>query len=384
MRRRKGWGLVVLGIDPAPDPSVARLAQDVKVADLADIDALIAHARRFRPHGICTFAADYPVVAAASLCEHAGLPGLSLEGARCSTDKSRMRRTLRQAGIPVPLSIEVTARADLAGALDALSDDIVVKPVDSSGGRGVTRLISPDPRSLAEAHARAIECSSRGAVVVEDYVDGPEYSVETISIDGDVNVLAITTKTTSGSPYFVELAHEQPSDLSEQQIRHVADVAVASARALRIDTGPSHCEIRWTVDGPVVIEVAARCGGGFIASDLVPLSTGIDLPRACLQVALGDKPDVRPSRCRGAAVRFLEPKPGTVTAVSGVESAKALPGVTTVELGLSVGDRVHPFRDARDRIGHVIAEGKNAAEAAARCLAAVTSIDIITTSECSG
>lgn len=379
-RAAKTLDLEVIGVDPEPDPTTARLVDRIEIADLADLRTLLGIAEQWRPDGVCTFAADYPVRATAQLCEALDLPGLSVASAERSTDKAQMRSILQSSGIPVPHAIESRSAADAARSRSEFRGDIIVKPVDSSGGRGVAKLTRDESSKRFDwAFARAAAESRTGRVLVEDYVDGPEYSVEAVTVDGQFSALAVTKKTTSGPPYFVEMAHEQPSLLPDNLRKAVESVARECANALGIDASPSHAEVRLGPAGPTLIEIGARCGGGQIASHLVPISTGIDLARCCLQIALGESPDLTPTRSRAGVVRFLEPVPGSVVSVDGIAHALEVAGIHDVQVLVEVGGRVRPYQDARDRIGYVIAEGATVGEAADACAKAMDQIVIETT-----
>lgn len=131
---------------------------------------------------------------------------------------------------------------------------VIVKPADNSGSRGVDLLKNNDAESLKNAFEYSKSFSRTGESVVEEYIEGSEVSVETMSIDGECHVIQITDKITTGVPYFVEMGHSQPSMLSEKIKGEIAEVAKAANKALGISNGPSHTEIKVTKDGPKIEE----------------------------------------------------------------------------------------------------------------------------------
>ena len=202
---------------------------------------------------------------------------------------------------------------------------------------------------------------------MEEYLDGPEVSVEVMVVDGKVHILQITDKITTGAPHFVEMGHTQPSQLpseTQQQIREVADIA---CKSLGIDKGPAHVEMKVTSRGPVMIELGARMGGDNITTHLVPLSTGIDMVKATIMIALGEEPDIIPTLHCSSAIRYFEVPFGTIKSIKGVEEANKIAGIKQITFTKEVGEESTPIECSNDRIGFVIAQGKDANEAIGVC-----------------
>ena len=157
---------------------------------------------------------------------------------------------------------------------------------------------------------RAVRYSSsngrEGSVIVEEYLQGSEVSVEVMVIDGEVHILQVTDKLTTGAPHFVEMGHSQPSRLRNEDIKAIRDLAARAVKSVGIDNGPAHVEIMLTDKGPKMIELGARMGGDCITTHLVPLSTGIDMVKATIQIALGEQPDIAPKFNKGAAIRYIK------------------------------------------------------------------------------
>ena len=207
-------------------------------------------------------------------------------------------------------------------------------------------------------------------------MDGPEVSVEVMVVDGKVNILQITDKITTGAPHFVEMGHTQPSRLpddTQRQIRKVADLA---CKSVGIDNGPAHVEMKVTPNGPVMIELGARMGGDNITTHLVPLSTGVDMVKATIMVALGEDPDIKSSLHCGSAIRYFEVPYGTIKAIEGIEEAQKIPGVKQITFTKEVGEESTPIHCSNDRIGFVIAQGATAEDAVKSCEEAMKVITI--------
>jgi len=363
-------GLRIVLVDNVPDPHAAALADSVHVRDLADVEGCLRIARDASADAVFSMAADYPVPTWAALCHALALPGITREAAHRATDKAAMRAALAAAGVPVPRWTPVSEPSQLAAAAGGHEGAVVVKPVRSSGSRGVSRVDARSRSALESAYARASRAGRSPHALVEEYVGGPEVSVETLTCRGETRVIAVTDKTTTGAPGFVEVAHAQPSALPGRTQADLGAVAVAAVAALGIDTGACHVEIRIGARGPCVIELGARLGGGFIAAELVPRSTGVDLVEAALRLALGEQVCPHPGAHGATALRFLEPEPGLLCAISGVEEARKLPGVADVEVWCEVGQTLAELTDATTRVGYVLVEAEDSPSAARLALAA--------------
>ncbi|MDC6169159.1 ATP-grasp domain-containing protein [Paucibacter sp. XJ19-41] len=373
-------GLVIVGIDPDPRAPGLALARQAYSFDLADANAVIAVARRHQAAGIFTMAADYPMPALAASCAEMSLPGPSPEATRVATHKRWMREAFARHGVPCPVFGHADSLAQAIRLARALPGDAIFKPALSHGGRGVSRVAQgADEATLNTAFEHALRHTRADGVMVEAFVDGPEFSVETLSWRGQTRVIAITEKLTSGAPHYVEIGHRQPSVRSAADQARLAETAVAAVQALGITNAAGHSEMRLGPDGPVMMETGARLGGGFITSDLVPLSTGIDLVEAALAVALGREPDLRPQRPPGAAaIRFVTAAPGIVEAISGLAELQARPGVERAELYCQVGDLVPPLTDASARCGHIICSAASAELAASAASEALVGLRLQT------
>ena len=277
---------------------------------IVEVDQIVEECRRIGVDGICTIASDLATVAVNHATHELGLVGNSLECTRLSTDKSCMRRAFEEGGDPSPKSILVS-EADAAGfdpLEHGLNYPLIVKPIDRSGSRGVTKLEAPgDPMTVGEALASAFDQGFEKSALVEEFAEGDEFSVEGVSWCGQHRILTVTRKATTGAPHFIELAHLQPASLDAATEARVRDVVIHALDTLGVEYGASHSELKIAPDGAIrLIEIGARMGGDCIGSDLVQLSTGIDFVRAVVDIALGREPNLEPTRePAAAAIRFM-------------------------------------------------------------------------------
>lgn len=369
---RAGMRSVVVDQDPSA-PGAAFAGEFHQVSTI-DAEAVLELARRIRPDGITTAATDAPIRVVAAVAEALGLPAVSPTTALACTDKAVMIRRLAESGVPHPMWEVVGEPDEARRAAESIGLPCILKPVDSSGSRGVVLLESFDRVDAAFAYSLA--SSRTGQVLVEEFLQGPEVSVEVFHDGQRAHVLAVTDKATTGAPHFVETGHNEPSSLPSETVTAIGGAALAAVEAVGIDSGPAHVEIIVTARGPVVVELGARMGGDCITSDLVPLSTGIDMTALVLDQAVGRAVTVPAPTTAASAIRFLEQPEGALEAVRGLERALAVPGVVDVALLKELGHHSSGTHASGDRLGYVIAQGADVLSAVTACEAAVALIEV--------
>ena len=233
--------------------------------------------------GITTIATDMAVPTICYIAEQMNLISNSFISSVASTNKWDMRKAFQKGNCSIPKFIEASNNKVNC---EGFKFPLIVKPVDRSGSRGVTKVMLEN--ELPEAINYAITESFGKRAIIEEYIEGEEVSVETISWEGNHTILAITDKVTTGAPHFVELAHHQPSGLSKEIRDKIKTETIKCLNALDINFGAGHSEFKITSAGEVyIIEVGARMGGDFIGSHLVELSTGYDFLEGVINIALG-------------------------------------------------------------------------------------------------
>ena len=374
-------GLRVVALDGDPNAPGLALADVGRVVNLLDPDACLAVARAERVDGAIHICSEVAMASLGRINQELGLHGIDMATAVRATNKAQMRRAFEQGRAPSPLSVAVHTLAEALSAVGQLGFPVIFKPARNSGSRGITRIGPEGNRRevLAEAFAYALRESRDASVLVEQFVEGPEFSIEILVWNGQPHVLALTDKVTTGAPSFVEVGHSQPSLFAQADQQQIVDAAVRGVRALGIDWSAAHAEVRLSSQGPFLMEIGARLGGDFITTELVPRSTGIDMVAAAIQLSLGEEPDLKPSHpAQGAAIRYFTPTPGVVGQVTGVDTVRLLPGVKVVELSVSSGDQIGVLNSSLARVGHVITEGNTADEAIKNAERALNSIQINT------
>jgi biotin carboxylase len=265
-------------------------------------DEILRICREIGIDGIVSIASDLAMETVNYVAAEMGLPGNSLEATRISTNKHWMRKAFEENGDPSPRSIMVDMATD-PSKID-LEFPLIVKPTDRSGSRGVHKVYNV--RKLRDAVFKAREYSFEKKVVVEEFVEGDEYSIEYISYQGQHWFLSATQKLTTGAPYFIETGHREPAPLSDEVIEKIKAISEHALDTLQLREGAAHIELKVNGDDIKLIEIGGRMGGDFIGSDLVYLSTGYDFVKAVIEVALGVQPEIPDIRERHlAGVDFI-------------------------------------------------------------------------------
>ncbi|MFJ3704450.1 MULTISPECIES: ATP-grasp domain-containing protein [unclassified Streptomyces] len=339
-------------------------ARNVVTAPTNDLGELLPQVQRLHEalhfDGVVT-SCDYYLPAAARIAGLLGLPGPSAEAMENACRKDATRRVLSAAGVPGPRFAVCADGAEAAVAARDLGYPLVVKPVDLCAGMFVRRVDDEDQLAEACAAQAAFPYNARGQrrtphVLLEEFLRGPEVSVETVTCRGVAHVVGVTDKSVGGAPAFVETGHMFPAALSPGDLAAATGTALSAGAALGLDDVVAHTEIKLTEGGPRVVEVNPRPAGNRI-TELVRHVTGIDLATACIDVALGRDPDLRPldTGMRSAAIGFLVPDhAGTLASVEGADRVREAHGVLEVRIA-EPGRTVEAADSNNAYLGHVMA-----------------------------
>jgi len=364
-------GLRTVAVDANPLAPGMALADAPYTVDIFDVAGIEKIARAEKIDGVMTLCTDAPVRIVAAVAAALGLPAIIPEAAASATDKRLMRKALLANGAPVPGFCEVESIDAAWAAAEALAYPLALKVPCSSGSRGVYRVDTPEDLANRFVQARAYQ--PHGDLLLEEWMDGPEVSVEGVCCGGRVHVIQVTDKLLFPGAFPVEAGHIQPSRLPAATVTQIRAVTETSVRALGLNDCAFHAELKITPGGPKIVEIGARLGGDRISTHLTPLSTGVNLVRATIQIAVGEDPDLVPSMARGAVVRYFHAADcGTVERVEGLDEISSLPGL---ELLYAASERDGPLRpgfvigeirSSLDRYGHVLFSGDSAAQASER------------------
>ncbi len=356
--RAKIMNLYVVGIDPCEDAYCKEDCDTFEVVGGQDFIGTIEVAKKYNVSAIVTAATDKPLVMMARVAKELSLPFYSVETAKWSTDKFQMKQRFLEGGVPC-------ARGRLihnSEEAQELNFPLICKPRDNSGSRGVK--LCRDLTELDSCIKEALEVSKLDTVLVEEFIEGREFSIESLHYDGKSEVIQFTEKKTTEFPYNVELGHKQPANLTDDQRNQICDIISKIASCMHFKNCPSHTELKINERGIFVIETSPRLGGDYITSTLTPLSTGINLEDQLLHIALGEPVDTTTGRVdKASAVCFFSLPEGNVTAIdSRINEVPTWPNVHSFHLKLKECDTVNKITSSLNRYGQFIVTGDSREE----------------------
>lgn len=351
-------------------PYIADHARAVMADQASIIQAARTLCQRHGCDGILTYE-EQSVELTAAIAAALDLPYHSLDVARRCRDKLVMRQTWEAADVPSARSRLVGSQAEAEAVAADIGYPVVLKPRAIAASVGVVRADSAADLGMAYRVASGAtldryEHAAHG-VLVEEYLEGPEISVESVVVDGQVQILATTRKQVGFAPFFEEIGHVVSASEPLAAASQVADVVRQAHRALGVQLGATHAELRLTPAGPRMIELGARMGGDMIPY-LVFCATGIDVAAAASAVAASERPELTPTRQMAAAIRFIYPDRDIRVRGVGLDPrADQLPWLDRVVWNARPGDeRRLPPRGFIARLGFAIVTGADTAECQAR------------------
>ena len=365
IKTAKSMGLKVVVTDYNPEAEGMLLADYPIEVSTRNINLTVNIAKQFHRScpldGVMTVGTDASQTVAA-VADALNLPGIPFEVAERATDKIKMRQVLKEKGVPVPDFRPIWTLEECQQAIQDMPLPLVIKPCDNMGARGVRKIERLD--DLISAFREAKEASISGKLILEEFMEGPELSLDALVFEGSIHITGVADRIIERAPYFVEIGHTLPSALPEKQQAKAVAVFKQAISALGIDIGAAKGDIKITPEGPKIVEIAARLSGGWMSAYTYPLSTGVNLYKAAIQIALGETPtDLKPKTSLVSAERSLLPPPGKILSIQGVEEARKIKGVKEIILMKEAGDMAEEPRSNLGKVGYVITVGKTREEA---------------------
>lgn len=283
-KQAKALGYYVIGIAWAEGAVCKQYCDKYYPVSFKEKDEVLRICREEQIDGITSFSLESALPTVVYVAQSMGLVSNTEECVHRTETKYAQRKAFEQQGIPVP-KYKKMKKGEVIGDF-GMQYPVIVKPLDSGGSQGITKLDSSD--GLEEALRAAYGRSRTEQAIVEEFVDGREFSVEALSHKGKHYILQITDKVTSGAPHFIEMQHHQPANISLDIANQIRAMVGKALTALKIENSPSHTEIKLNSLGELyIIEIGARMGGDYITSDLVRLSTGYDMVKGAIELAVG-------------------------------------------------------------------------------------------------
>lgn len=356
IKKAKEMGIYVIAADGDPDAVGLKYADKAIVVNITSEEDVLKVAQEEHIDGVIHPCSEVSMNVMGRLNDELGLSGITREQAIRATNKHLMREAFKKGNAPSPKSF---CFEDAVEAWKCFCEDLpdggILKPSRNSGSRGIAKVQKGISRSeFVDCFHRSKSESRDRSVMLEQFVEGPEFSVEIIAWNGKVNVLTVTDKKTTEAPYFVELGHNQPSCFPQETVEAVKSAAVSGVMALGVMNCACHAEVKVQYGKAYIMEIGARLGGDFISTELTHLSTGVDMVAAAINCALSIEPCLEPTEKKhGVCIRYFCPKPGKLVSISNTEVLND-PRVYQWEIYHKVGDMIPEVTSSLCRSGHVI------------------------------
>ena len=381
----KKMGLLVIGSDINPNAPAREYSDHFILASARDVSSTINAVKKFNQeiaiNGVLTLANDVPLTVA-TVAKELKLPGIPIDLAELSSNKLKMKECFQSNGIATAPFEVVETLESINKFADKWGYPIVIKPNDGRGARGVLRITSKMDEKWFK---HAIDNSDNSWLLVEKYIDGKQLSTESLVYKGKCYTASISQRNYDlldlYSPFIIENGGVIPADLDTKQIESIENIINSTAKALKLNSGTIKGDIVLSKDGPVVIEVALRLSGGYLCTDQIPITRGVDLVEQSIKLALGEplnSMDLIPQDICKMGIRYFFPKPGRIIEINGFRELKQFNWITKKELFVDIGDTIHVPKNHSQRVGFVHAIGDSFAEAEQRAILASKAVEIKT------
>ena len=353
----KDMGLYTIVLDYNKDAPGMKIADYPIIESTRDVDGCVRVARALSKEmgidGVITVGTDASSTVAA-VANALGLPGNRFEDAYAASNKIRMRERFKKNNVPQPNFFPVWNYDEAVEAYRNLDKPVVVKPADNMGARGVMKV--SDEKDVLNAFNRAKSASPSGEVIIEEFMEGPELSIDMLIYNDEIYVTGVADRIIEYPPFFIETGHILPSALEQEKIDDAINVMKAGIKALNLKIGAAKGDIKVTKNGAMVGEIAARLSGGFMSAYTYPFATGVNLIKNAIEIALGNPPsDLKPKWDRVSVEKAFLPGTGIIESIEGLENAKNIDGVKEIFIKTKVGDILVSPTSNLDKAGNVIA-----------------------------
>jgi biotin carboxylase len=375
IRTAHQMGFETVAVDANPSAPGLAIATHSNSIDFSNLSQVITYVEDLKAQGVnvsgvSTMGSDIPHLVSAA-ASHFGWVGPSWESAMLATHKLKMKEQFRRSGIPVPKFAQVENASNILERWDEWGcSSLVVKPTDRAGSRGVRVILDPD--QVEDVFNYALSFSRNGQVMVEEFVEGEQFSTESILLGGRGITPGFAERVYEGMDSFLPNIMENggwiPCELNSGVYRSICDLVERAAAAIGIDRGPAKGDVVLCPKrGPIIIEMAARLSGGDFCESLVPLGTGVNYVETTIDIAMGENPDLdllKPTRDMTVANRYFFPPPGRLEEIKGVQECRSLENVVKLELYYEPGDQIPVMTNHAQRAGVfiVIAQSRDCAK----------------------
>lgn len=353
-------GIEVIAVDSNKNAEGLKSVKIGIVSDIKNIEKMIEIGKKFQVDGVMTHGVEIPHVVA-RIAEALNTPGLKPDIADRATNKLLRSKCFKKNNVPSPKFIFVKSKQEAIIKSKNLKFPLVIKPIDSSGARGVSKINKSD--EIPKKYDEATSFSNNKIVLLEEFIDGPQISTESIIIKNKIITTGFADRNYDNSyifePYMIEDGHTIPSNISGELKNKVIKTVEKAIKDLGINFGVAKGDIIIHNGEPKILEMAARTSGGRFATDMVPISSGINILKPLIQMSVGEKIEMsylKPKFHKAAVQRFFFPKPGKLISIDGLEKAKKIHGVYDIFIrsDIKIGDLIKKVTNHSERVGHVI------------------------------
>ena len=378
-------GLFVVVSDGNKNAPGFAFADDQIVASTYDIELTIKKSKDYNNNirkidGVICMASDVPLTVA-TVANELSIPGITIESAMLSSDKIAMKDKFFSDNISIPKYKELFNVDDLKSTIDDWGFPLIIKPVDSRGARGVARLDHKTDINWAWNFAK--ENSSTERVMVEEYLEGPQVSTESLIVNGDCFTIGFSDRNyellDQYFPFVIENGGDLPSFLSEKTQSEIKILVSEAAKSIGVKNGVVKGDIVVSNSKPYIIEVATRLSGGYFCSHEIPLNTGVDFLSNAIKIALGESINLSDLIIKNntyVSQRYLFPKAGKVIKkINGINNLRKMKFVKFFDIRVREGTVIPETTSHPSRAGLLIVTGKSRLDAISNAEFAVKSIE---------
>ena len=294
----KELGYKVCVVDADDKACAIPYADEFSRIDLKDRKGILKYAESLVKNGglaaVFTAGTDFST-SVSYVCEKLNLPAHSFAAAENASIKTEMRKCFEAAKVPSPSFVKITGN-DISFSEEGITYDgkslsypLVVKPVDNMGARGCRMIRNKD--EAASALFKALEASRSKTAILEEYMEGEEYSIDALVYDGSFTVTGFAVRHIKYQPYFIEVGHTMPAVLTKEVHDQLISIFACGAKALGLTCGAAKADIKFTQKGPMIGEIAGRLSGGYMSGWTYPYSSGLNLTKEAIKIACGKTPD---------------------------------------------------------------------------------------------
>ncbi len=351
IKRAKELGCHVIAIDGNADSPGFKFTNEFEALDFSKVGKVVELAKKKKIDAVMTFCCDAALHSVAEVVEKLSLPGLNHEMVDRGLNKFNLRKICSVAGIPVPFFAPAYSLEECSEKCGKAGFPCVVKPMDSSGSRGVTLVNSDCEVRKAYDSAKG---HTKSGVLIESFMHGVESSVEGFVLKDAVHIVTLSDKIRTPPPYLLDTDVIFPSKYIDPLLSDTKSMAVNIMKSLKLNPTPFHMEVMITPDGPRIVEVGLRGPGFKVFTHIIPKVTGVDVLYANIAVSFGINPEINPSNVCASAIKFIAGKEGIVKSIERVEEVRKMKGVEEIEIYVKPGDKTRNLTSGADRIGHIL------------------------------